>query len=223
VFISIIAILQEFMVLQSRLEKHDGGHPMAREKGFSLLELLIVCAVLVIISTLAVPNIMQINANYKLDAAGHSVASLLQQARMQAVKTNQPAYAKYDSTTNIAFVTDDPNNAFAAGNPDVALASGLSFQVAPPDHSQLDAYVGGAAPQISPNIGFNARGLPCIANAVNASVCPNVTSGFEWFVQNNRLGGWEAITVTPAGRIKSWRLSKQTGGTATCGYSACWQ
>ncbi len=196
---------------------------MSGEKGFSLLELLIVCAVLVVLSTLAVPNIMQINANYKLDAAGHSVASLLQQARMQAVKTNQPAYAKYDSSTNIAFVTDDPGNAFVIGNPDVSLASGLSFQVAPPDHSQLDAYVGGASPQILPNIGFNARGLPCIANITNPSVCLNVTSGFEWFVQNNRLGGWEAITVTPAGRIKSWRLSKQSGGTAACGYNACWQ
>jgi prepilin-type N-terminal cleavage/methylation domain-containing protein len=196
---------------------------VTREKGFSLLELLIVCVVLVILSTLAVPNIMQINANYKLDAAGHSMSSLLQQARMQAVKSNQPAYAKYDSTTNIAFVTNDPGNAYASGNPDVALSSGLSFQTAPPDHSQLDAYVGGASPQILPVIGFNARGLPCIGNVANASVCPNVTSGFEWFVQNSRLGGWEAITVTPAGRIKSWRLTKQTGGTAACGYTACWQ
>lgn len=196
---------------------------MGKQNGFSLLELMLVCVVLVIISTLAVPNIMQVNANYKLDAAGHSVASLLQQARMQAVKTNLPAYAKYDTATNIVFVTDDPTNAYASGNPDVALARGLSFQTAPPDHSQLDVYVGGASPQILSNIGFNARGLPCIANTTNPSVCPNVTSGFEWFVQNSSLGGWEAITVTPAGRIKSWRLSKQTGGTADCGYTACWQ
>lgn len=196
---------------------------MGKEKGFSLVELMIVCVLLVLLSTLAVPNIVQINANYKLDAAGHSVASLLQQARMQAVKTNQPAYAKYDTATNITFVTDDPTNAFVSGNPDVALASGLSFQTAPPDHSQLDAYVGGGPPQILPNIGFNARGLPCIANSTNPSVCPNVTSGFEWFVQNSSLGGWEAITVTPSGRIKSWRLSNQTGGAAICGYTACWQ
>jgi prepilin-type N-terminal cleavage/methylation domain-containing protein len=196
---------------------------VSKEKGFSLLELLIVCVVLGIIATLAVPNIMQINANYKLDAAGHSVASLLQQARMQAVKTNQPAYARYDTAKNIAFVTDDPSNGYASGNPDVALASGLSFQTGPPDHSQLDAYVGGNSPQILSDIGFSARGLPCTISGSNPSVCPNVTSGFEWFVQNTSYGGWEAITVTPAGRIKSWRLSKQSNGTATCGYAACWQ
>src|SRR5215471_17445549 len=117
---------------------------MGTERGFSLVELLLVCVVIVILSALAVPNIMQINANYKLDAAGHSVASLLQQARMQAVKTNQPTYAKYDATGTV-FVTDDPANAYDSANPDVALASGLSFQSTPPDHSQLDAYVGGAS------------------------------------------------------------------------------
>ena len=196
---------------------------MASQKGFTLVELLLVCVVMVILSALVVPNIMQINANYKLDAAGHSVASLLQQARMQAVKSNQPAYAKYDSSTGTAFVTDDPNSAYASGNPDVVLSSGLSFQNTPPDHSQLDAYVGGASPQVAVNIGFNARGLPCIANTLNPAVCPNVTSGFEWFVQNSRFGGWEAITVTAAGRVKSWRLTKTTGGTAMCGYTACWQ
>src|SRR5215467_12141341 len=116
-------------------EKACGRIPqMATQKGFSLVELMLVCVVIVILSLLAVPNIMQINANYKLDAAGHSVASLLQQARMQAVKTNQPAYAKYDAS-GLAFVTDDPSNGIAPGNPDVALGSGLSFQSAPPDHS----------------------------------------------------------------------------------------
>lgn len=193
----------------------------ANEAGFSLLELLIVCVILVIVSAIAIPNIMQANANYKLDGAGHAVASLLQQARMQAVKTNQPAYANYNSN-NVAFVTGDPANAYVSGNPDVAVASGLSFQAVPPNHDQLDAYLGGNAPQIGGSIGFNARGLPCTAGT-NVSVCPSVTAGIEWFIQNSGVGGWEAVTVTPAGRIKSWRLSKTSGGNAMCGYTACWQ
>jgi type II secretion system protein H len=190
-----------------------------RERGFSLIELMVVCVILAIISALAVPNMMQMNTNYKLNAAGHSLASLLQQARMQAVKTNQPAYAKYDNTGK-AFVTGDPAAGFAAGNPDVQLASDLSFQTAPPNHDQLDAYAGGA--QAVATIGFNARGLPCTANNANPAVCPSTTTGFEWFLQNSR-GGWEAVTVTPSGRVKSWRLAKSTGGTAQCGYAACWQ
>ena len=184
---------------------------MDEQKGFSLIELLIVCTLLVIIAAIAVPNITQANANYKLDAAGHSVASLLQQARMQAVKTNQPAYVNYNAS-GMVYVTSDPSLAYATGNPDVALLGDLSFQTSPPDTSQLNAYVGGTA-QIPASMAFNARGLPCIPNP-NPAVCPSTTTGFEWFIQNSR-GGWEAITVTPSGRIKSWRLSSVTGGTAT--------
>jgi prepilin-type N-terminal cleavage/methylation domain-containing protein len=183
---------------------------MNREKGFSLLELMVVCALLVIIAAIAIPNIVRINATYKLDAAGHSAASLLQQARMQAVKTNQPAYAKYNAN-GLVYVTGDPSAAWVAGNPDVALPGGLSFQTAPPNTSQLDTYVGGTA-QIPASMAFNARGLPCIAGA-NPAVCPSTTTGFEWFIQDSR-GGWEAITVTPSGRVKSWRLTSTGGGTA---------
>jgi prepilin-type N-terminal cleavage/methylation domain-containing protein len=183
---------------------------MNKEKGFSLLELLIVCTLLVIIAAIAVPNISQANANYKLDAAGHSVASLLQEARMQAVKTNEPAYAKYDAN-GMVYVTSDPSAAYVAGNPDVALPGGLFFQTTPPDTKQLDAYVGGTA-QIPLTMAFNARGLPCVPSA-NPAICPSTTTGFEWFIQNSR-GGWEAITVTPSGRVKSWRFTTVGSGTA---------
>jgi|SRR5579859_7345142 len=187
-----------------------------QERGFSLVELMMVCIVVVIISVIAVPNIALIVNNYKLDAAGHSVASLLQQARMLAVKTNLPAYANTTGgTPNMAFVGATPSAAYTAGNPEVALSPSISFQ--PPlgtsaFHSQLDTYLGGGTPS-NGTIGFNARGLPCIANALNPSVCTPNNAGFEWFMQSN--AGWEAVTVTAAGRIKSWRLTSTTNGTYT--------
>ena len=184
-----------------------------QENGFSVLELLIVCTLLVIIAAIAVPNIAQIVNNYRLDAAGHSVASLLQQARTQAVQTNVPTYVNYSNVSvNMAFVTNDPSNTtYTAGNPDVALSPVISFQPPPASsHSQLDTYLGGGTPQVGGTIGFNARGLPCTANAGNASVCTAGSAGFEWFMQST--AGWEAVTVTPSGRIKSWRLS-QSGNT----------
>jgi prepilin-type N-terminal cleavage/methylation domain-containing protein len=197
-----------------------GGTTMRRhESGFSLIELMIVCVVMLIIAALAIPNIFRTYQNYQLDAAGHSVSSLLQQARMQAVKTNQPVYVNATATVpNMAFITDKPGNAYASGNPDVAISTALSFQPPPTTSSfstQLDTYLNagatGVAPQVGGTIGFNARGLPCVAGA-NPAVCnlPAGTSGFEWFMQSN--GGWEAITVSSSGRIKSWRMNGQTGG-----------
>lgn len=201
-------------MFRHRMIQRDGVYMMGKQSGVTLLELMVVCAILAIISAIAIPNIMQMNRNYKLDGAGHIVASLLQQARMQAVKTNQPTYTKYDPVTSLAFVTSDPRNAYANGNPDVVLPGGLSFNGVPQNHAQLDAYVaaGGLAPHINVSIGFNARGLPCIANGGNAWDCPRDPAGFEWFVQNPN-GGWVAITVTPSGRVKVWHLSNAANGT----------
>jgi Tfp pilus assembly protein FimT len=204
------------------IDKKTGMAAMrTNESGFSMVELMIVCVVMVIIAGLAVPNIFRTYRNYQLDSAGHSVASLLQQARIQAVKTNLPAYVNFTNAAagNMAFVTNDPaNTTYAAGEPDVQLSPAVTFQGAPPDHAQLDAYINATPQGATASIGFNARGLPCIESGGNPTVCASGAVGFEWFMQS--AGGWEAVTVTPSGRIKSWRLSTATGGT--CGYTACW-
>jgi Tfp pilus assembly protein FimT len=191
-----------------------------REAGFSIVELMIVCVIMVIIAALAIPNIFQTYRNYQLDSAGHSVASLLQQARMQAVKTNQPVYVNYDNNTlpNVVWATDAPGKAYASGNPDAAIATALSFQPPPTTafHAQLDAYITGTAQlgATSGTIAFNARGLPCVAG-LNPAVCnlPPGISGFEWFMQSP--GGWEAVTVTSSGRIKSWRINNQSSSSTS--------
>jgi prepilin-type N-terminal cleavage/methylation domain-containing protein len=208
------------MSFNNRDKKTEMPTMRTRESGFSMIEMAIVCVIMLVIAGIAVPNIFQTFRNYQLDAAGHSVASLLQQARIQAVKTNLPAYVNYTNASagNMAFVTNDPaNTTYAAGNPDVQLSPAVTFQNTPPDHAQLDAYIN-ATPQVATaSIGFNARGLPCTESGGNPTVC-SAPAGFEWFMQS--AGGWEAVTVTPSGRIKSWRLSVATGGT--CGYTACW-
>jgi prepilin-type N-terminal cleavage/methylation domain-containing protein len=208
------------MSFNNRNKKTEMRAIWTQQSGFSMIELMIVCVIMVLIAGIAVPNIFQTFRNYQLDAAGHSVASLLQQARIQAVKTNLPAYANYTNASagNLAFVTNDPNNTtYAAGEPDVQLSPAVTFQGVPPDHSQLDAYINATPSVGNVSIGFNARGLPCTESGGNPTVC-SAPAGFEWFMQS--AGGWEAVTVTPSGRIKSWRLSTATGGT--CGYTACW-
>jgi prepilin-type N-terminal cleavage/methylation domain-containing protein len=208
------------MSFNNRDKKTEMPTIRTRESGFSMIEMTIVCVIMLVIAGIAVPNIFQTFRNYQLDAAGHSVASLLQQARIQAVKTNLPAYVNYTNASagNMAFVTNDPaNTTYAAGNPDVQLSPAVTFQNTPPDHAQLDAYINATPQGATASIGFNARGLPCTESGGNPTVC-SAPAGFEWFMQS--AGGWEAVTVTPSGRIKSWRLSVATGGT--CGYTACW-
>jgi len=204
---------------------------MRRADGFTLVELITVVAILVVMCVIAIPNFQKVNANYKLNAAGHSVASVVQLARLQAVKANQPAYVQYSAgDPSIVFVNDDASTTFVSGNPDVAI-SNVSFQTTVPNDGQLKEYLGITGTATDPNlqvntrIGFNARGLPCTMVTSSAD-CQQQQAGrvfvFEWLMTNGN-GGWEAVTVTAAGRIKSWRLNSQSAANGPCGYPACWQ
>src|SRR5260370_5902135 len=72
--------------------------PKNTQEGFSLVELIVVLALILIIVAVSIPSITQTINNYRLDAAGHAVASLLQQARIQAVKSNTPDYTQIVTT-----------------------------------------------------------------------------------------------------------------------------
>jgi prepilin-type N-terminal cleavage/methylation domain-containing protein len=199
-----------------------------RQFGFSLIELLVVVAITLVIVAISVPGLTVALENYRLDMAGHAAVSLLVQTRLQAVRNNAPAYVQYNnaSTPNMAYITNDPATAYSVGLPDIETVN-TSFSTAMPDHTQLDALLSngntGVTAEIGTVIGFNARGLPCIEGA-SAAVCQQMdpttqnTPFFEWFMVDSK-GGWEAVTVSPAGRVKAWRMSSSTG----CGYPVCWQ
>jgi prepilin-type N-terminal cleavage/methylation domain-containing protein len=199
-----------------------------RQFGFSLMELLLVVAITLVIVAISVPGLTLALENYRLDMAGHAAASLLVQTRLQAVRNNAPAYVQYNnaSTPNIAYITNDPATVYSIGLPDIETVS-TSFSTANlPDHTQLDTLLSngntGVVAEIGTVIGFNARGLPCLEGA-SAAVCQQLdangnTAYFEWFMVDAK-GGWEAVTVSPAGRVKAWRMSSSTG----CGYPVCWQ
>lgn len=164
---------------------------------------------------------------------------------MSAVKTNQPYYAEY-GVVNVAGVA--PNMAIAlpasrvifpflspptggqytpSTDPTVATSGNVSFPAAaPPAHGQLDNSMGVAAAAVQTGgvIGFNARGMPCTTGAVGGSqwICNGGGTGFIWFMQDAITGGWAAVTVSPAGRIKSWRLTS-TNGSCGGGFINCWQ
>jgi len=188
-------------------------------RGFSLVELVVVVAIAIVVAAIAVPAVKRTITTYQLDSSAHAVASLLQQARMTAVQTNTPYYVQYNANAalnNEAVAVPAPRTnpfVYQTQDPTVVVSANIAFQplAAAPNHAQLDAYLG-VVPDAGGLIGFNARGIPCTANAGNTFLCNTAAPhGFEWFMQNTMGGGWVAITVTPSGRIKSWRLSSNNG------------
>jgi len=212
--------------------------------GFSLIELMIVVAIGIVATAIAIPSIRQSMASYQLDTSARDVASMLEAARLRAVAQNQPYYAVFNTGTCVNNMvcavpaTGSPNpvdgSNHASSDPTVTLGRSVSLQAAAPNHLQLDTYLGPAAqPETNIPIGFNARGLPCLPPTAPGSaflcqqrdpgVAGNPVPGFEWFMQSAATNGWVAVTVTPAGRIRTWRLARRNGGGGGCGFPACWE
>ena len=72
----------------------DKQHP----PGFSLVEMLVVIALMGVLLVIAIPNIVQFSSGFKLGGAAREVATDLQYARLLAVKENRDI--RVDFSTN---------------------------------------------------------------------------------------------------------------------------
>ena len=188
--------------------------------GFTLLELLILLAVGLIVTAIALPIMSNVVANQKLRASMTSISGLLQNTRMVAVHDNKtktachckgascPAsaephglvyFAKDGTTCTITtvLVRTDPQVELEAPITPMTAPSGPG---APPTINNSD--LGLLSNPLTTDPSFNSRGLPCLYE--NPGTCTN--NGFIQYFRDDRIGSgaWAAISITPAGRFKRW-------------------
>jgi prepilin-type N-terminal cleavage/methylation domain-containing protein len=184
--------------------------------GFSLLELLVVVAIMFVIAALAIPRVMNALAEIRLRGAASAIGNLTQRARMLAVQGNQTIGMANLVVNNAPYVFVDVNN---NGQPDPG-AAGVNAE---PQYVLPSNVTIGGGPAVDagtlgfPNpqpagtpVRFNARGLPCV---MVGAVCNNLSAGgpvgFVLYVQHQAtLGGSgvAAIAVNPTGRttVLNW-------------------
>lgn len=202
---------------------------MSREKsqghsGFSMIELMVVCVVTLAVAGFAVPNVLSFIHMSRLRGSASDYASVLQVGRIRSVQ-DDTFYKTYivAGPPQQAYVdlTNNKGASVAAGDPAIEISSEVTPTAvgAAPDTTNLSGQFlptgSGVVPQdatttATPVI-FSPRGLPCTTQLAGA-VCTSAAgpTAFWAFFQNNINKTWEAVTVSPAGRVQKWQHG--TGG-----------
>jgi len=174
---------------------------LPNQDGFSLIELLVVVGLMMLLSGIAVPRVLQSVAVFRLNSTATSVQNLIEVARFNAVRRNttvsfrqtalngQPAFY-VDLTNSGAYATTDPVYIV----PSYALVAPAAAPAANTTGLANTAALGNGC------ISFNSRGV------VDYTTCGAGVQSV-WFISLglvNGTGGYRAITLTPMGQAKSW-------------------
>ena len=182
-----------------------------------MVELLVVVSIIVIISAMAVPNVINTVRMVQMRSAGSGIASLFEQARMTAIQQNKNVAVRnyVGADTRLRYYIDTTGNntyTLATNEPIVVMPAGYTVQAAPPAGiaaafptgatvSVLGSETEGTAPGTF--LAFNARGLPCQGTPLCKSMTgANNTASTNYVTYYTNGSQTGAIAVYQTGKVK---------------------
>ena len=171
----------------------------ANPAGFSLLEMLVTIAVMMVLMSIAIPSVMRAWRAYQLNSAATQVAAVIKATRSEAVRQNKQTSCLIQQDGNgIWWIGEDNGNGtLDPTKPEAALTGSAAFLAAgvAPDPASM-GYP--AAPQVPGGlISFDARG------GVVFGGNPTVFVLYIGLAGDNE-SGFRAVTVVPAGSTQAW-------------------
>ena len=183
----------------------------ANSRGFTMIELLVVCAIGLVLVAIVVPNMLTSLTFTKWRGEMNDLSGIFQSCRSQAIKGNATQELDFTTTNGIAaaYIDVPGSTAGITGKTQIWMFSQFSKAAVPTgsDTAPLNAGTmwGGSSttpPDTTDNICFNSRGIPCQCPSSPTAYCSGITNGYAfYFTQGTQ---WAAVGVSPAGRIKTY-------------------
>jgi len=189
--------------------------------GFSMIELLVVVAIVITVTAISVPTVSKLVTSAQLRGGMGDLSGLFQNARNVAVRQNtiSKVHFQVSNSRQIAFV--DSINCSSLGW--CGLGTSTPQIWLPPKFTQVDPPTGGAGAPTALNAAtcgssttldstptddtyFNQMGIPCQYNSTTNPSCSGSQAFAYYFnyVESAVNTSWAALCVSPAGRIKAW-------------------
>ncbi len=173
-----------------------------KQRGFSLVELLVVVGIILVISAVAVPTVARQIRQYRLGSSAGLLANFIQRTRFEAIKRNTTVSCRLLPVNPITLLLDSDNdNAQDPNESVIVLPSDLGFVGGGPPVGTFNL-----GPVVTPAgaISFDARGTVVGVGASTSLTVLGFTADPEF--------GRKAITVTSQGKTKVW--SAESGAAA---------
>ena len=204
---------------------------ISSESGLTLIELMLVVAIIGILTAVGVYNFLAELPAYRLRGATNKIAASLQLVKMRAIAKNRSAWLVVNTSNNFftGFVDEDADSAIDApgeyteagmdmpdtfgGTPGFLLPDGVSFgwpssyggsgpDGITPGGDTDGVFVAGVGMSGKNNIGFRPTGLP----VVDLASIRSPTNSVIIFLKNTRDQGF-AISIGITGRVKTYQWS----------------
>ncbi|MBI3404101.1 MAG: GspH/FimT family pseudopilin [Acidobacteria bacterium] len=169
------------------------------QRGFSLFELIVVLAIIMIISAIAVPNIMTSWQQYRLNDAARQMSTLIQMTRYEAIKRNTNVSCRLAVAGGLTFIYIDMNGDGAMQNTESQVYVPRDMVMSPATAPAYNSMGLGATIAPAGSITFDGRGAVTFPVGIGAA-----TYAFSIGYQGNTSPGYKAISLTPAGKLKVW-------------------
>jgi len=176
--------------------------------GFSLVELVLSLAVLLIITTLAIPVVVRSLQTYQLNATASQLAGMLKFAKFDAIRQNTKVSCqiKQSGANWLVWVDSNGNGVADGAEPQMIIGGSFTLLPAAPSPAPITATLGPGFSGYSwivlsgsnNSITYDQRGVIDAGAAVYALYLGNAS---------DPNSGYRAIITMPSGAVQVWTAS----------------